>query len=407
MDQTGSSTPITHEWIEHHFDHLSPDLARELHPALAWARQRCPVVRSDAYDGGFWVATTYADVLRVAQDWETFSSELGITVPQVPQTSTFKVLPVGIDPPLHREFKRLINAHFTPSAVLPWERATRQLVTRLIDAFIDKGECDFMAEFARPFPGLAFFELALHAPAEDLEEINYYAQMASRTNLPESRQCLAKLGAWIGRFIERRAAQGRRDDVVDAIMKAEIEGRPITPEEIVGTVELLVLGGLDTTAGVLGSAILRFCHHPELPALLRERPALIPGAVEELLRLDGSFICVGRTARHQTQVDGHIIAEGEQVLIYWASANRDESEFEHPDAFDLDRPRNRHIAFGAGPHRCAGSNLARMNLRVALEELLRRLRDIRLRPGAEIEYSSGFNRAPQAVPILFTRPESG
>jgi cytochrome P450 len=145
------SSPITDEWIEQHFDHLSPDLARELHPALARARQRCPVARSDAYDGGFWVATRYADVLQVAQDWETFSSELGITVPQVPQQSTFKILPVGIDPPRHREFKRLINAYFAPSAVLPWERATRQLVNTLIDAFIERGECDFMAEFARPF----------------------------------------------------------------------------------------------------------------------------------------------------------------------------------------------------------------------------------------------------------------
>jgi cytochrome P450 len=402
-----SSSLITDEWIEHHFDHLSPELARELHPALARARQRCPVARSDAYDGGFWVATTYGDVLEVAQDWETFSSELGITVPQVRHTSTFKVLPVGIDPPLHREFKRLINAYFTPSAVLPWERATRQLVNRLIDTFIEKGQCDFMAEFARPFPGLAFFELALHAPPEDLEEVNYYASMASRTNLPESRQCLVKLGQWIGRFVEQRATQGRRDDVVDAVMHARIDGRPITAEEVVGTVQLLVLGGLDTTAGVLGSAMLRFSRYPEIPALLRERPALIPNAVEELLRLDGSFICVARTARYATQVDGHDIAAGEQVLIYWASANRDESEFGHPDVFDLNRPRNRHIAFGAGPHRCAGSNLARMNLRVALEEVLTRLRDIRLQPGFEIEYSSGFNRAPQAVPIVFTPDRIG
>jgi cytochrome P450 len=401
------NSPITDEWIERHFDHLSPDLARELHPALARARQLCPVARSDAYDGGFWVATRYADVLQVAQDWEAFSSELGITVPQMPHQSSFKILPVGIDPPLHREFKRLINAYFTPSAVLPWERATRQLVNRLIDAFIERGRCDFMAEFARPFPGLAFFELALHAPPEDLEEVNYYASMASRTNLPESRECLVKLGQWIGRFVERRAAEGRRGDVVDAVMQARIAGRPITAQEVVGTVQLLVLGGLDTTAGVLGSAMLRFCRFPEIPALLRDRPALIPNAVEELLRLDGSFICVARTARHPAQVDGHDIAAGEQVLVYWASANRDESEFDHPDVFDLDRPRNRHIAFGAGPHRCAGSNLARMNLRVALEEVLSRLRDIRLQPGVEIEYSSGFNRAPQAVPILFTPARIG
>jgi cytochrome P450 len=153
-------------------------------------------------------------------------------------------------------------------------------------------------------------------------------------------------------------------------------------------------------------AMLRFCEHPEIPQLLRERPELIPNAVEELLRLDGSFICIGRTARHDTEVGGRKIRAGERILMYWVSANRDEGEFDHPDEFDLDRDRNRHIAFGAGPHRCAGSNLARMNLRIALAELVGRLHDIRLRPGADIGFHSSFNRAPLSVPITFTAGKS-
>ncbi|TCJ31341.1 MULTISPECIES: cytochrome P450 [unclassified Parafrankia] len=387
------------EWVEHHFDHLSPELARDLHPTLALARSRCPVAHSDQYDG-FWVVTGYEDVLRVAQDWETFSSELGITVPYTP--TPMKILPVTIDPPLQRTFKRLINTHFRPVVVVEWEQQTRALVNRLIDGFVEAGECDFMTEFARPLPGLAFFDMALHAPAEDLEMVNHWATLASLSHLEESRESHGKLAAWIGALMAKRREEGPRGDVVDAVMNADIEGRPITPAEAVGTVQLLVLGGLETTAGALGMSMIRFCRHPEILARLRENPELIPDAVEELLRLDGSFICIARTARHDTELGGRQIKAGERVLIYWASANRDESEFDNADTFDLDRGRNRHIAFGAGPHRCAGSNLARMNLRIALEEIVTRLVDVRLQPGADIDYHSTFNRAPQSVPITFT-----
>ena len=395
---------ITDDWVSHHFDHLSPVFAREFHPTLARARSLCPVAHSDQH-GGFWVLTKYEDVLRVAQDWETFSSELGITVPYQPPASSMKILPVAVDPPLQRTFKRLVNAHFTPAKVGPWEEPTRVLVNQLIDAFIERGECDFMTEFARPLPGLAFFNFALHAPTDELEQVNHWATLASLTHLEESRDGLMKLAGWIAKFIERRRADGPRGDVVDAVLDAEIDGWAITLQEAIGTIHLLILGGLETTAGVLGATMMRFCEHPEIPALLRARPDLIPQAVEELLRLDGSFICIGRTARHDTEINGHPVQAGERVLMYWASANRDEAEFAAPDAFDLDRERNRHIAFGAGPHRCVGSNLARMNLRVAIGEVVRRLHDIKLQPGADIDFHSTFNRAPLSVPITFTPGE--
>ena len=239
-----------------------------------------------------------------------------------------------------------------------------------------------MTEFARPYPGLGFFELALHAPPEDLEQVNAWATAASLTGTPEAAESLPKLAGWIFQFMAKRRETGPVGDVVDAVMAAEIEGRPITDAEAVGTIHLLILGGLETTAGVLGMAMQRFCAQPEIPELLRKDPSRIPDAVEELLRLDGSFICIGRTARHDAEIDGHQIAEGDKVIMYWASADRDEGEFDRPDEFDLDRSPNRHIAFGAGPHRCAGSNLARMNLRIALEEIVERLRDVRLQPAA-------------------------
>lgn len=396
---------ITDEWITDHFDIHAPELGADLHRTLARARAMCPIARSDVYEGGYWVATTYEDVLRIAQDWETWSNQLGISVGPEGSGDGMEgmfIPPVTIDPPLQRTFKRLINRYFTPAAVAPWEDATRALVTRLIDGFVEQGECEFMEAFARPLPGLAFFDLALHAPSEDLEQVNDWATVASLTSLPESSDARMSLAMWIAEFLTRRRQEEPRGDVVDAVLAAEIDGRPINDIEAIGAVMLLVLGGLETTAGVLGMAMQRFCAHPEIPELLRAEPERIPDAVEELLRLDGSFICIGRTARVDTELGGRQVKAGERVMLYWASANRDDAEFDDPDSFDLDRFANRHVAFGAGPHRCAGSNLARMNLRIAFEELVNRLHDIRLQPGAEIAYHSSLNRAPVTVPITFT-----
>ncbi len=151
--------------------------------------------------------------------------------------------------------------------------------------------------------------------------------MASMPNNPKAKECWAALHTWIWGFVESRRSRPRRDDVVDAILHAEIEGRPVTDEEILGLILLLILGGLETTAGALGHFMIRFCQEPEIPALLRAHPERVPDAVEELLRLEGSFIAIGRTARHDAEIGGQPIKQGEKVIIYWASANRDEAEF--------------------------------------------------------------------------------
>jgi cytochrome P450 len=381
------------------FDHLSPQLAASLHETLAEMRAHQPVAWSDEH-GGFWVVTRYEDVLRVAQDWRTFSSAHGVGVPA--PTTPVNAIPEVMDPPRHREFKRLINAWFTPAVVSGYEDGTRALVTRLIDAFVAAGRCEFMDAFARPLPGLAFFEHVLHAPPGDVGRLNDLATAASTPGHPQRAEAWQGMAAWIGELVAGRRAEGPVGDVVDAVLAAEIEGQPITDHEILGVVQLLILGGLETTAGALGQIMIRFCAAPEIPQLLRDRPDLIPAAVEELLRLDPPFIAIARVATCDTEIGGQRIEAGQRVLVYWASANRDEDEFACPHAFDLDRRSNRHLAFGAGPHRCAGSNLARMNLRIALEELVARLHDVRLEQGAEVVFHSVLNRSPHAVPITFT-----
>lgn len=399
VGEEAATEPITDEWCRDHFDHLSSELAADFHPTLARMRARCPVAHSDRY-GGFWVATGYEDVLRVAQDWDTFSSAQGLTVPPAP--IAVRNIPVEVDPPAHRAYKRIINAHLTPAAVAPWEQRTRDLVTRLVDGFVEAGRCDFMADFARPYPALSFFDVAINAPAGDVEKVAYLASKSSAPNDPDAAECWAGLSQWIRDFVERRRQEPPKGDVVDAIVTADIEGRPITSDEIVGMVQLLVLGGLETTAGALGSMMVRFCREPAIPGALRRSPQLIPRAIEELLRLDGPFVAIARTVTRDTELGGQPVKEGEKVVISWASACRDEQEFSDPDAFDLDRASNRHLAFGAGPHRCAGSNLARLNLRVALEELLARLDDLRLDDGADVHFHTTFTRSPLEVPITFT-----
>ncbi len=396
---SATAGPVNDDWCRRHFDHLSPEVAASFDETLGRMRSVCPVAHSDEY-GGFWVLTRYQDVFRVAQDWETFSSAHSLTVPEAPVS--VRNLPVEVDPPLQRAYKRLINAYLTPAVVGGWEQATRALVTRLIDGFIDDGRCEFMGAFARPFPSRAFFDLALNAPAGDVDKVAYLASKSSVPTDPEAGACWAGLSEWIAGFLDERRGQPPRGDVVDGVLNAEIDGRPITSEEVTGIIQLLILGGLETTAGALGLMMVRFCNQPEIPARLRRQPELIPRAVEELLRLDGPFVAIARTATNDTEIDGHRIGKGEKVIIYWASADHDEDEFPHADTFDLERGSNRHLAFGVGPHRCAGSNVARLNLRVALEELLGRIDDLALQDDADIHYHSTFTRSPLAVPITFT-----
>jgi cytochrome P450 len=389
---------IDDNWVKDHFDYVSDDLAHDLHGTLARARHLCPVTHSDAR-GGYWVVTKYEDVLRIAQNWETFSSK-SVTIPDNDHTALS--IPEHIDPPLHREYKRLINAYFTPTVVAQYEDRTRALVHSLIDGFIEKGECDFQEAFAVPFPARAFFEFVLNAPSDEVVRLGELSTAVSNPNTPDVAACYKGLMDWIDAFLGDRQSQPARGDVVDGVLAAQIEGRPITYSEVQAIILLLILGGLETTTGALGQIMIRFCKEPEIPQLLREKPELISEAVEELLRLEGPFIAIGRTVGHETELNGCPVTPGEKVLISWASANRDEDEFPDPDKFDLERGRNRHLAFGAGPHRCAGSTLARLNLRIAVEAMAQRILDPEITIDEQaIPFHSAFNRTPLSLPLRF------
>jgi cytochrome P450 len=396
--QATQPVEVNAEWCTHHFDHLSPAVAGDLHHALGTLREACPVAHSDQW-GGFWIVSKYEDVLRVVQDWQTFSSANGITVPHFDNPNI--TIPEQMDPPQQREFKKLINYWFRPEMVLKHEANTRQLVNQLIDGFIEKGECDFQKEFAGPLPGLIFFKEFMHAPAEELAEINRLASLSSKHTTEEGRAARQKLMEWIAAFAEKRRGE-REEDVVDAVLHAEIEGRPITQSEIISVIQLLLFGGLDTTAGALGAMMTHFAQQPEILESLAADPSLVENAVEELLRMDGPFAFIGRYVTQDVEVGGQLIKAGDRVIVSWISANNDEDEFPAPREYNPQRSSNRHIAFGAGPHRCAGSNLARMNLRISVTEIARRMKNIRLADDKPIQFHPGFSRAPESVRIAFT-----
>src|SRR5215469_6566037 len=221
------------EWCAHHFDHLSADLAQALPETMARVRALCPVARSDAHDG-FWVVSGYEEALSVAQNWQAFSSAHGLSVTK--SATVVRNLPVEADPPEQRVYKRLVSPYFTPAAVAKWEQPTRNLVTRLIDGFIDDGTAEFMNAFARPLPSLAFFALAINAPEEDLDHVAYLASKSSTPKDPKARECWLGLYQWIKEFVARRREEEPRNDVVDAVIGATIDGRPLTQDEIIGTV---------------------------------------------------------------------------------------------------------------------------------------------------------------------------
>lgn len=390
---------FTDEWLAAHFDYLDPALPHVLHPTLARMRRQCPITHSDAR-GGYWVLTRYEDVVRAAQDWDTFSSALGVTIPH--HEIATPSIPEHIDPPLQRVYKKLLSTHFAPTVVRAYEERTREIADALLDDVVETGECEFMSAFAQPFPALAFFELVLGAPKDQISYLAHLAEVVSTPGHPEHAESWTAFTDWIGDFVEDRKKAAPRGDIVEAIVNAEIDGRPVTDAEIRGMIMLIILGGLETTAGVLGHVMMRFADDPSLPKLLREKPGLIPTALEELLRLDGSFVSIGRTTRRETELAGCPVGEREKVLMWWASANRDETVFANPDVFDLERPHYRHLAFGVGPHRCVGSNLARLNLRVSLQVLTQRLADVELAVAPEqIPFHQAFNRAPRSLPIRF------
>ncbi len=391
-----------------HVDHHSPEFAEDPWSVFEDLRSRCPVAYSDAYDG-FWVITKYEDIREIALDDETFSSADSIMIP--PKLSGQRSVPIEVDPPMFLEYRRVLQPHFSPAAVdrlHPW---IEEYVHRCIDRFIEDGECDLVHDLADPLPAMTTLHL-LGLPIEDWPKYSepMHATVFLRQDNPRRVEALEGL-KWIREqileAIERRREQQDGDDLIASLVRSEVAGRPLEDQEILEMALLVVQGGLDTTGSAISNALLHLDEHPEKRRRLDEqREELLPIAIEEFLRYEAPQQALARTAREDVEIGGQQIRAGDKILLVWASGNRDEDVFDHPDDVVLDRFPNRHMTFGLGAHRCLGSNLARRQIRLALEGVFDRLPDCRIDRGrVERAETIGIVYGYFSMPATFTPGE--
>ncbi|HEX4818230.1 MAG TPA: cytochrome P450 [Nonomuraea sp.] len=384
------------------FDPWSRELAHDGELFLAVVnriRERGPVVRSERH-GGFWIIAGHAEVSRANRDWETYSSAMGATIPHNPDVP--KLAPIEVDPPEHGDWRRILNPLMSRAAVSGHEPAMRRIARELMDEFVEAGECDLAKDFAWRFVPGSLFELMLGVPADQLPTTRALVQaFVSSDSLERQQQVFADLAAWAESFLAWRRDRPERGDVTDALLRGRVRGRPLTTDRIVSTLIMLVLAGMETTSSSIGNIAQHLIDDPALCRYFASPDAPVDLAIEELLRRGSVSFGLARVTTRDVEVGGQVIPKGDRVLLLWASANWDPAVFPEPERFDLGRPPNRHLAFGAGPHRCMGANFARLLLKVATTEIVARLPELRLRPGAVVEHPPGLVRSTRSLPVRF------
>jgi cytochrome P450 len=400
------------EYFQQHYSLRDPHLADHMWQVVEHMRDRCPVAHSDARTDsggagrGMWVLTKYEDVLTVLQDWQTFSSDYR----RLEEAETYSAgvgdtPPISTDPPRQSDFRRLLNPYLSPQAMAAHEPQVREIVTELIDDFIEDGHCDLAGQFAYLLPPRMLYRVLFGIESEDQLQrtLAYNKKMTEADNPIERAQAATAWMKWVDELIDMRRASPRRADVIDALLHGSVEGRPLTREEVSGAVRLLILGGFFTTNDAIGSAMTLLIDNPDLQVRLRQDPGLIPKIFDETLRLEPPVVSLFRVCTRDVELRGQQLKKGDAVLVHFGAANHDPDEFDNPDALLFGRTPNRHLAFGGGPHRCIGSNVARLNLRVVFEEILARLHDIRIAEGESPRYAPpNFSRGPEYLPISFT-----
>ncbi|MGJ5667372.1 cytochrome P450 [Rhodococcus aetherivorans] len=373
------STPVVDFDI---YDPSLTDPVDTVQEKVAELAAKGPVVYSTAH-GGHWIVTRYKELHEVLRDPETFSSYPNNLV----NAGDGKFLPLELDPPEHTGYRVALQPLFSPNRMKALSEQIRGVVNELIDSFAGKGEAEFIADFAHELPTRVFLAL-MDWPLEDapiLTEATDTALMgkpgASEDESAKARaEAAQQMFAYFQKIVDdRRANPG--EDVTSALIRTEVDledgKRLLTDEELTRMFFLLLIAGLHTVQGSLAWAVIHLVNNPRQRAALIEDDSLIPNAVEEVLRIEAA-VSMGRRATRDVELGGAKIKAGDQLLLVLCSANRDGSEFEDPDEFVIDRSPNRHLTFGAGPHRCLGSHLARIELSIALEELHRRIPDYEL-----------------------------
>ena len=360
----------------------------------------CPVARSNV-GSGYWLVTGQEDIRAVGQDWKTFSSADGYQ-PNRPDGLPY-LYPEESDPPRHTAWRRALNPHLAPKAIAGYDVQIREDCNTLIDAFIERGECEFISDFAAKLPGWAFFKNVMGVPVEDLDLLVDGVENGTFAPPEERAGHFAGVFEYLGNYLAKRRDEPPRGDMVDTIA-AGVEYEPGVPcpwEDRVSVLVDLTFGGIATTTFVMAGATHYLATHPEQLRGLVDDPDSIPRAVEEFIRCYPPVVALGRTCTRDVEVAGTEMKKDDFVMLMYASANRDPRVVDNPTEIDLNRESVLHSAFGVGVHRCIGSNLARLELKVTFEELLRRIPEFSLKPGTEPIYETGFLRTMKDLQLVF------
>jgi cytochrome P450 len=396
-----TTDPVT-DWAAD-YDIFDPGFVRDPYPIWEDLRPQCPVAHSDRW-GGSYMPSTFETVTGVAHDAENFTS-FEVSVAPIPITydedgNRLRSI-IASDPPEHTPERRLLLPFFAPKAVERYREPTRELCRRFISSFIEQGRVDAATDYARQIPPRVIADI-LGIDPEMSDQFTEWVQGVLEIGLtnPEVREKYRLIiRGFFDAEIERRRTEPD-DHLITFLLNTELDGAPVPMHVVRSNLTLMLIAGIDTTWSSIGSALWHLSTHPEDRQRLVDEPDLIPTAVEEFLRAY-SPVTMARLARNDTEIAGCPVSKGERVLLSFPAANRDPEVFERPEEVIIDRGVNRHVAFGAGIHRCLGSNLARMEMQVALEEFLAAIPEFEVEDSDAVTWAGGQVRGPRHLPVIF------
>lgn len=397
---------VVQDWTTD-FDILDADYVAD--PTATWAdlRNGCPIAHTERY-GSTWLPTRYDDLAEIAHDVERFSSrDIAVITPGRDLNPEAMIMliapPITSDPPVHTWARRMLLPRFGPGRIDELTPITHAMADDLIDAFVDSGRVDAAQEYAQHIPVRVIARM-LGVPLEDESTFTRWAVTILQQgfqNIQGATDAVLEVIAYFGAKLDERERvpeSERPDDLITMLVEARHDGDRLDDPHRIGSCFLLLLAGIDTTWSSIGSSLFHLASHPEDQARLRAEPELMSTAIEELLRFY-SPVTMARYVAEDTEFQGCPMKKGDKILMAFPAGNRDPEHFERPDEFLIDRQRNRHFAFGSGIHRCLGSNLARMELRVAVERFLSRIPPFELADPGAVTWSGGQVRGPRSVPV--------
>jgi cytochrome P450 len=348
--------------------------------------------------GNAWQLMKYEDALFMLRESSIFSNEGATPFPRDPN-DYFYFIPIEIDPPDHRKYRAILDPVFSPKGVLALEANIRNLANQLIDGFIDGHECDFTTAFGRPLPVSVFLDL-MGLPQEKCDTfVTWAVNLLHATSREVMAQAMKSISEYLKEVIAEKTVSPD-DKVISRIVHAQVDGRPMTPPEIFGFVIFLFIGGLDTVFATLNNIWLWLAENPHRCREMRDSPDKITAQVEELLRVF-SVTFAGRLVNQDYELRGVKMKRGDRVNAILPVCNYDPDVFPDPKRVDFNRKRKFNLAFSGGPHGCLGAHLARLEIKIALEEWIRRISGFSLKPGIRIEYRPGGVVGPEHVPLVW------